>query len=218
MDTSSSLTKIAPALVKAIAAIKGATKDAKNPHFRNDYATLESVIDASREALSANDLCVFQALGEVIDGRLTCTTRVLHASGEWIQSVSHMRLMKDDPQGTGSTATYIRRYALMAALNVAPVDDDAEAAQGRQSAANGHSDAPTPEPKRADVKPPTLSERADRLASTLKAVKTPDELRRAYDLGAKLCADLDAKDPERLSEINALYEARMNELDKKVAA
>lgn len=140
METSPSLTKIAPALVTALAAIKGAAKDSKNPHFRNDYASLESVIEASRDVLAANGLCAIQALGEVIDGRLTCTTRLLHTSGEWVQSTFHMRLSKDDPQGTGSTATYARRYALMAALNVAPVDDDAEADSGRQGASNGYSE------------------------------------------------------------------------------
>jgi hypothetical protein len=141
VETSVGLTKIAPALVAALAGIKGAAKDSKNPHFRNDYASLESVIEASREPLAANGLCVFQALGEIVEGRLTCTTRILHNSGEWVQSTFQMPLSKADPQGTGSTATYARRYSLMAALNLAAVDDDAEAAQGRTAPANGQSEA-----------------------------------------------------------------------------
>jgi len=213
MKQSPTLGMIAPALVKALAAIKGATKDRQNPHFKNDYATLESVIEASRDALATNDLCAIQGPGAFVDGKLTLTTRLLHSSGEWIESTFHMPLAKTDPQGTGSALTYARRYALMAALNVSPVDDDAEAASGRPEAPQA-----SPEAKRAEPKPPTLTERADRLLNTLKAVQTQADLRKAYDLGAKLCADLDAKDPERLAEINTLYETRFADLEMEKAA
>src|SRR5205823_1849493 len=74
------------------------------------------------------------------------------------------------------------------------------------------------EPKRADPKPPTLSERADRLTATLKSVATNAELQKAYGLAAKLCADLDAADPERLAEIERLYREREDELSQAVAA
>jgi hypothetical protein len=59
----------------------------------------------------------------------------------------------------------------------------------------------------ADVpKVPTLAERADRLEAALKAQTTADNLRKAYGLASGLCASLDDKLPERLAEINALYE------------
>lgn len=140
MRTSETLSKIAPALVAAISSLRGATKDATNPHFRNDYASLESVIEASRDILADNGLCVIQAPGPFVDGRLSMTTRILHTSGEWIESEFHMPLVKADPQGTGSAVTYARRYALMAALNLAAVDDDGEAAQGRTAPSQGHSE------------------------------------------------------------------------------
>ncbi|MFZ2252655.1 MAG: hypothetical protein WAW13_00605 [Minisyncoccia bacterium] len=54
-------------------------------------------------------------------------------------------------------------------------------------------------------KPPTLSERADRLVAALKALPTATEREKAYKLASKLLADLDASDPERLAEIEALY-------------
>lgn len=54
--------------------------------------------------------------------------------------------------------------------------------------------------------PPTLSQRADRLEAAMRAQKSTDDLRKAYELGSGLCADLDLKDPERLVEINKLYE------------
>lgn len=61
-------------------------------------------------------------------------------------------------------------------------------------------------------KPPTLAERANRLEAALKAQTTADALRKAYGLASGLCADLDLKDPERLAEIEALYEARLIDL------
>lgn len=69
-----------------------------------------------------------------------------------------------------------------------------------------------PEPKRISTAPPTLAERADRFAATLKAVKTPEELKRAYELGGKLFDDLEKQDPERRVELAMLYEARRDEL------
>lgn len=128
MRTSDTLTALAPALVKAIAEIKGAPKDRKNPHFKNDYATLESVIEASREILASHGLCSLQALGAIEGGALHVTTRIQHESGEFMESLFQMPVGKLDPQSTGSASTYARRYALMAALNMAPIDDDGEGA------------------------------------------------------------------------------------------
>jgi hypothetical protein len=62
--------------------------------------------------------------------------------------------------------------------------------------------------------PPTLAQRADRLTAALRAQTTADALRKAYELASGLCADLDMKDPERLVEINNLYEARFIELSE----
>ena len=46
--------EFAGAIVKALSAIKGAVKDANNPHFRSDYADLTSVIEAVKVPLSEN--------------------------------------------------------------------------------------------------------------------------------------------------------------------
>lgn len=73
---------------------------------------------------------------------------------------------------------------------------------------------PTPPP----AAPPTLTERTDRLVGYLKGQTTQAGLRKAYELASGLCAELDAKDPERLVEINALYEARFAELAPKAVA
>jgi hypothetical protein len=134
ITTSETLGEIAPAWSKASADIGGAKKDAKNPHFKSTYTTLASVIDAAREALKANDLFVVQSPGAIVDGAIQMRTRILHKSGEWIETLCEVPLGKRDPQGVGSAQTYARRYALSAALNIPAVDDDGEAATERNPA------------------------------------------------------------------------------------
>lgn len=131
MQTSESLAKLAPALVAASAEIEGAAKSAVNSHFKNKYATLESVIEATRGPLANNDLCIVQAPGVMTGNLLTVTTRLVHASGEWMQVEYQIPLKANDPQASGSSITYARRYALQALLNVPALDDDAERGHGR---------------------------------------------------------------------------------------
>lgn len=127
MRTSESIAAISAALAKAQGAMGGAVKDRQNPHFRSDYATLASVIDAGRAALATNGLACVQGLSAAPDG-LIVTTRLVHASGEWIEEELCIPVAKRDAQGLGSAATYGRRYALAAMLGIAQVDDDGNAA------------------------------------------------------------------------------------------
>lgn len=142
MKTSDTLTKIAPALVKALSEIGGVGKNAKSPAFNGfKYATLENVIDASKDHLTVNGLTILQLAGALCDGVQHLETMILHESGEFICGDFGIALGKVDPQGVGSAISYARRYALMAALNMPAVDDDGEAAMGR-GAHHPHLDEP----------------------------------------------------------------------------
>jgi hypothetical protein len=135
MLTSESVTKIMPAFIKAQAAFKPAVKDAKNPHFKSSYVTLEGAIDAVSEALRANGIALLQQT-DVTDQGTILISRLFHESGEWIASRYPVHPVKHDPQGEGSALTYARRYALMSLVGIAPEDDDgnaATAAANRQS-------------------------------------------------------------------------------------
>jgi ERF superfamily len=205
MRTSESIKALAPALTLALGKLEGAAKTAKNPHFKNTYADLASVVDASRSILAESDLAVMQSPGLIIEGRLQLFTRIIHKSGEWIEGEFHMPLAKSDPQATLATLTYARRGALMAILGIPAVDDDGETAVGRGTDTAASKPRQQTAPQEAP-KPPTLSERADRFVTTLRGLPTPAERERAYKLASKLLADLDASDPERLVEINRLYD------------
>ncbi len=201
---------LAKAFVAAQKATESVKKAATNPAFKSKYADLAHVVEGVIPALNGAGVGVLQF--PAYDGDMvSVTTTLLHDSGSSVSSTLSLRPSKSDPQGVGSAITYARRYALLAMTGAAPEDDDGNAASGPRS-------EPKPEPKRTDTPAPTLSERADRFAATLNSVKTADELRKAYELGSKLCADLDMKDPERLVEINTLYEARFAQLSERVAA
>ncbi|MDA0337719.1 MAG: ERF family protein, partial [bacterium] len=68
MQTSEMINELAASLAKAQALVKGAMKDATNPHFRSSYADLSSVWDACRDALTTNGLSVVQAPASGDDG------------------------------------------------------------------------------------------------------------------------------------------------------
>ena len=138
MRSSETLTKISPALVAAVNSMAGVAKTTENDGFKKNgkaskYATLADCIEASRAALLANGLCVIQGPGATnTEAKTLCiTTRIIHESGEWIETDFDMPLTKWSPHEAGSATTYGRRFALMAMLGLAPVeDDDGNAASG----------------------------------------------------------------------------------------
>ena len=124
------------ALSAAQAKIEGAKKRNLNPHFKSRYADLASVWDACREELTEQGLSVLQFPVTPRDGfNIALETVLAHKSGQSISSRFDL-VIKDpaNPQAVGSALTYMRRYALMAAVGIAPEDDDANSATAKGSA------------------------------------------------------------------------------------
>ena len=135
LSQSPELDQLATALAIAQGTIQGAVKDRTNPAFKSSYADLASVWDACRAALSSNGLSVSQHPGRLEDGSATVTTILLHKSGQHIASVCAALPRDQSPAAVGSVVTYLRRYALAAAVGVAPEDDDGQAAHHAPSQA-----------------------------------------------------------------------------------
>ena len=152
MMTSEKIDLIAPALLAAQKEIGNATKNAKNPHFRNNYADLGSVIDAVKEPLNKAGIAILQSLSEGSDG-LHLTTRLLHTSGQFIEDTAFTPLPKNDPQGVGSATTYLRRYSLAALLCITQEDDDGVAAMPAKPAAPAKAPVKAEAPKPANDDP-----------------------------------------------------------------
>tara|TARA_R110000851_G_scaffold304861_1_gene462781 strand:+ start:200 stop:796 length:597 start_codon:yes stop_codon:yes gene_type:complete len=145
MNKSESITELAKALVKFHSVMGKVSKDAKNPFFKNNYASLSNIIEAVTKPLNDNGLSVLQLPS--IEG---LTTLLLHESGEWISSVSATPV-KDatDPQKLGSAITYARRYALGAILSLNIDEDD----DGQKANKPARQQAPTPLKKPISAKP-----------------------------------------------------------------
>ena len=128
MTTSEQINEIAAALAKAQASMKNAALNKVNPHFKSRYADLAGIRDAVVPALSANGIAVAQTMTATDSGQCLVVTRLLHASGQWIESMCPIPLVPD-MQKMGSAITYARRYSLSAICGIsADEDDDANAA------------------------------------------------------------------------------------------
>lgn len=171
MTTSPDLDKLSPALLNAQKAIRWATKDSTNPHFKNSYADLRSVIEAVKGPLNDNGLTFTQTpTWHAQDARLLLTTRIMHTSGQFIEDTAACPLPKADPQGYGSALTYLRRYALGAICGLFSADDDGEAARPAEPI--------KPETKKAISVLCTDGDVATKLQKALdkKGISTLDEL------------------------------------------
>ena len=130
---SEKLDKLAQALTKAQAEIKGARSQSTNPFFNSSYADLHTVIQSSLPALTNHGLSVVQGNRFcTLTNGFYVTTTLLHESGQWIKTEIRMPVGgKKDAHAIGAACTYGRRYGLSALTGVAQYDDDGNAAVDR---------------------------------------------------------------------------------------
>ena len=127
---SESIAALCAALVTAQADMPGVPKATKGQvgNATRFYADLATVLDVVQPVLAANGLGFAQFPCDSERGAVAVTTRLLHKSGEWMESTVSMPSSGNGAQGVGSALTYCRRYSLMAVLGLAAEDDDGQAA------------------------------------------------------------------------------------------
>lgn len=139
MNQSEQIDKLVEALAKAQGAIVNPQKNKKvqvdtrsGDGYSFEYADLTAIIDCIKAPLSANGLAYTQILGlDEVGERYRLTTKLMHASGQWISSETPLFVDAAKSQAFGSALTFMKRYALAALLGVAAdSDDDANAADG----------------------------------------------------------------------------------------
>jgi hypothetical protein len=168
MKTSESISKLAPALLKAQSAITFAVKNENNPFFKNKYADLPKVIDAVKSALNDAGIVFLQTPSPSEDNKLHLTTRLLHESGEWIEDTAVTPLVKQDPQGFGSAVTYLRRYCLASIIGLYQDDDD------------GNGTIEKPKVKSKCIDKPVLAYNLENLIEAIQFTSTIEELSSVY--------------------------------------
>lgn len=104
-------------------AIKPIVKDEVNPHFKNRYFDINSLLAEAKPILNENGLVLTQPLNG--DSLTTIIYEV--ESGETIMSTVTLPQVTD-PQKMGSAISYFRRYSLVSLLGLEGEDDDAELA------------------------------------------------------------------------------------------
>lgn len=132
IETSESIDKLSAALAKAQSEFKVAKKTATNPFLKNNYSNLSDIYQAVKPALAANGISLVQS-SDLQDGAVQVTqTRLIHTSGQWMQTTMSMMVGKTDPQSIGSLLSYSRRYAITQALSIdtGELDDDGNRASG----------------------------------------------------------------------------------------
>lgn len=138
MKHSASLGELAKALTTAQAELTPAPMNATNPFLKSKYADLGAVIATAKPVLAKHGLSYSQhPYGE--GGKIGVETILMHSSGEWLSSGIELDAVeergKSAAQVAGSIITYLRRYALAAALGIyADEDTDGHAPRAKPAA------------------------------------------------------------------------------------
>ena len=122
MEKSETITSLAKALIDFQGRVAKISKDAKNPFFKSNYASLSNIQDAISKPLAESGL----AYSQMPSGVNGLSTILVHAeSGEYLMESFIMPVSKpNDPQAVGSAITYAKRYALAGVLGLNIDDDD----------------------------------------------------------------------------------------------
>jgi hypothetical protein len=125
MKKSPSIQNLTQGLAKFHAMVGRISKDAKNPFFKSNYASLPHILQEIAEPMEKAGLVISQFPNG--DG---LTTMLIHAdSGEFISATYTLQMVRNnDPQAQASAISYARRYAISSVMNLQISDDDAEAA------------------------------------------------------------------------------------------
>lgn len=125
-ETPATLTE---ALIQLQAHLPRITKTATGQHGK--YADLNVITDAVSPLLTSYGLLWICLPTIRLDGRFALHYHMLHAATGETGLEGWYPLDATSPQGRGAEITYARRYALCAALNIAPAgdDDDGQAAE-----------------------------------------------------------------------------------------
>lgn len=130
-NRSEAINELVAALCKAQQSFGAVLKDAENPAYsrgerKSMYATLDSVIAATRKPLAENGLAIIALPHEISEtNRLSITSMLVHSSGQFIESTLTMAAVERvTPQEIGKLITYARRYQWTSLTGTAPEDDD----------------------------------------------------------------------------------------------
>lgn len=170
------MSELTKAFIKAQSEFPRIGKDGKadTGKFSYTYATLPSVMDAVLPVLHKHGL----ALMQTFEGGCIVTS-LLHEGGEVSESSIGYPTTGVNPQDLGKWITYLRRYAIVAMLGLAPDDDDDAAGVS----------VPPPQPKSPPPQstPPPPTDPID--AAVVRLLTDDRDLLKAYEPSIKNLGD-----------------------------
>src|SRR5690625_1272924 len=134
MKTSESITEISKALSLAWGTMENPKHNKKvkvrmknGGQYEFEYTDLGGIIDSVKPHFKENGISIMQSAGtENVEGRLfvNVSTKLIHSSGEWMQSKPLIMPASNSIQDMGGQITYLKRYSLSAMLGISTEEDD----------------------------------------------------------------------------------------------
>lgn len=143
---------IAEALFAAQKEMPDLIKDSVNPHFKSTYISLHGLLDQVVPILQKHDILFIQLPSTADDGSPALTTSFIHGTDS-LSATTPLALAQQSAQAQGGAITYMRRYALMAALALVAEDEDDDgngSSRGASSGSRGRSSGTASQPSGAD--------------------------------------------------------------------
>jgi hypothetical protein len=182
---------ISKSLVKFQSELKPAGKDSVNPFFKSNYLSLSGILDHVLPILTSNGLSIVQPM-KILDGQTVLITKLIHISGEFIESEMILP-SHSDPQKYGSLITYYKRYQLQALLGISTSEEDTDGQDLVQKQPNNELTKP---PK---VNSGNLATQAQVNALKKKYPMTDEEIR-------KIFPKFEGWDKLAFEQVNSMFE------------
>lgn len=191
MEQTPEISQYSDALAKAQASFGPVVKDERGPYGL--FASLNSMISATRPALGANGLSVMQPPMPLIDskGKAWCVTQVSHSSGEWVRCACET-LIFENPQKTMGFFSYMRRMSYGGILCLASCSDndgkglapDAALGEGSQPEPESANERPTLKMLRSRIANARDAKACEQIVNELSALKADGKI--THDEGQPL--------------------------------
>lgn len=184
-------------------------KSGVNPHFKNTYVELNTVLELVDNALSEHNFLCFIQTPINIDGKNYLHTKLIHSTGDMIESDIELITTRQDPQMLGSSMTYARRYSLITMLGLQAVDDDGNSGAGHETEKEKQARLAKEEKQAKLAKIKAMSDYIKLKKEELgkcKTIKEVEDIRTA-------CQKMLINKPEEMQDLNGYIDAKASEFE-----
>lgn len=169
MKTSEQINELAAALAKAQGSFTNPERNRKvkvklktGGEYEFYYTTIDRIIEMIRKPMAENGLSFAHSVTLDQEWAIV-TTRIMHASGQWIEDELPVKPDGFGPQQVGSAITYGKRYSLSALLGVASDEDD------DGNLGSGHTSEPLSPPVKSDQPSKSYKAAIEKIAAAVRA-------------------------------------------------